>query len=85
MKLKNKGIVFGLSSAIFWSFNTIILSVLLQGKDIYFLPLFFAFLHDCFSSIYLYINLIRLKYKVKIFLKTINKKAELIIWEWLVI
>ena len=65
MKLKNKGIVFGLSSAIFWSFNTIILSILLQGKNIYFLPLFFAFLHDFFSSIYLYINLIRLKYKVK--------------------
>lgn len=78
MKLKNKGIIFGLSSAIFWSFNTIILSILLQGKDIYFLPLFFAFLHDCFSSIYLYINLIRLKYEVKIFLKTVNKKALLV-------
>ena len=78
MKLKNKGIVFGLSSAIFWSFNTIILSILLQGKDIYFLPLFFAFLHDFFSSIYLYLNLIRLKYKVKVFLKTVNKKALLV-------
>ena len=78
MKLKNKGIIFGLSSAIFWSFNTIILSILLQGKNIYFLPLFFAFLHDFFSSIYLYINLIRLKYKVKFFLKTVNKKSLLV-------
>ena len=52
MKFKNKGIIYGLSSAIFWSFNTIILSILLEGKNIYFLPLFFAFLHDFFSSIF---------------------------------
>ena len=78
MKFKNKGIIYGLSSAIFWSFNTIILSILLEGKNIYFLPLFFAFLHDFFSSIYLYINLKRLKYKVKGFLKTVNKKALLV-------
>ena len=31
-----------------------------------------------FSSIYLYINLIRLKYKVKFFLKTVNKKSLLV-------
>ena len=78
MTLKNKGIALGLISAILWSIDTIILSKVAQINTLIVTYLIITFSHDFFSSIFLYINLLRKKYKLNYLWKNI-KKSNLIV------
>ena len=64
MTLKNKGIALGLISALLWSIDTIILSKVAQINSLIVTYLIITFSHDFFSSIFLYINFLRKKYKL---------------------
>ena len=78
MTLKNKGIALGLISALLWSIDTIILSKVAQINSLIVTYLIITFSHDFFSSIFLYINLLRKKYKLNYLWKNI-KKSNLIV------
>nr|WP_314530789.1 DMT family transporter [uncultured Fusobacterium sp.] len=78
MTFKNKGIALGLISALLWSIDTIILSKVAQINTLIVTYLIITFSHDFFSSIFLYINLLRKKYKLNYLWKNI-KKSNLIV------
>lgn len=75
MKIGDKGIGYGILSAVFWSINTILLSKIVEGNNIFFLPLFYAFLHDFFSSFLLYGNIRRLGYQISDIKKLSSKRS----------
>ena len=87
MTFKNKGIALGLISALLWSIDTIILSKVAQINTLIVTYLIITFSHDFFSSIFLYINLLRKKYKLNYLWKNIKKSnlIVMIVLEWHVI